>query len=109
MTFLIDRLSTLLARLADGGSSAYAVATADPAANYWTIEGMSSYRFSVGIFIFMMTGVIVFAAIIFRFFLSSGMGKGLKRGEKLMFLWIVLGTAVAVGFGTLQLLYGRLF
>jgi hypothetical protein len=79
------------------------------APSYWTVEGMSTYEFSVGIFFFMLVGVVVFAAIMFRFLRSSGMGKGMKKGEKILFLWIAAGTAVAAGFGTLQLLYGRLF
>lgn len=106
MTAVLTHFLPPLARLVYG--TAYAVAS-DPTANYWTVEGMSGYQFSVGIFFFMITGVVVFGAIIFRFLRSSGMGKGLKRGEKLLFTWIILGTAVAVGFGTLQLLYGRLF
>lgn len=77
--------------------------------SYWTIEGMEGHRFSVGIFFFMLTGVIVFAAIVFRFFHSSKASGGLKFGEKILFLWIVAGLFVAVGFGALQLLYGRLF
>lgn len=78
--------------------------------DYFTIEGMRSQEYSVGIFFFLVAGVIVFAAIIARFLWSARKEKsGLKIGEKLMFLWIILGTIVAVGFGALQLLHGQLF
>lgn len=76
--------------------------------SYWTIEGMQGYRFSVGIFIFMMAGVLVFAVIVYNFFMHSGPRSGIKRGEKIMFMWIVFGMFVAVAIGALQLLYGKL-
>lgn len=76
---------------------------------YWTIEGMQGYRFSVGIFVFMMAGVIVFGVIVYHFFMHAGPRSDIKRGEKLMFIWIVIGMFVAVTIGALQLLYGRLF
>ena len=80
---------------------------ADP--DYFTIEGMRSQEYSIGIFIFMLIGVLVFAGIIFKFMRSAPAGEGLKTGEKVLFLWIILGTFVAVAFGALQLLQGRLF
>lgn len=76
--------------------------------SYWTIEGMHGHEYSVAIFFFMLAGVILFAAIVYRFFKASGSGSKLKLGEKILFLWIVAGLIVAVGFGALQLLYGRL-
>lgn len=78
-------------------------------ASYWTIEGMQGYRFSVGIFIFMMAGVIVFGAIVYHFFMHAGPRANIKKGEKLLFAWIVAGMFVAVIIGAVQLLYGRLF
>ncbi|MCC6303442.1 MAG: hypothetical protein IT489_11670 [Gammaproteobacteria bacterium] len=70
---------------------------------------MRGQEFSVGIFIFMLIGVLVFAAIILRFVWMARKEAGLKTGEKVMFLWIIVGTIVAVIFGGLQLLQGRLF
>lgn len=84
-------------------------ATSASEVDYWTIEGMRSQQFSVGIFIFMMAGVLVFAAIIYRFMRGDGKGSKLKLGEKVMFIWIILGTTAAVIFGALQLLQGYLF
>lgn len=78
-------------------------------AGYFTIEGMRGQEFSVGIFIFMLIGVLVFVTIIFRFVWMARKESALKTGEKIMFLWIVIGTIVAVIFGGLQLLQGRLF
>lgn len=96
MMHAIERLMPLLQ---DGGGPA----------SYWSIEGMQGYRFSVGIFVFMMAGVIVFGAIVYHFFMHAGPRSDIKRGEKLMFIWIVIGMFVAVTIGALQLLYGRLF
>jgi hypothetical protein len=76
--------------------------------SYWTVEGMHGHEYSVAIFFFMLAGVILFAAIVFRFFKSSQTGSKLKFGEKILFLWIVAGLIVAVVIGALQLLYGRL-
>jgi len=77
--------------------------------SYFTIEGMRGQEFSVGIFIFMLIGVLVFAAIILRFVWMARNESGLKTGEKIMFIWIIIGTIGAVIFGGLQLLQGRLF
>jgi hypothetical protein len=106
---LLQSILELSARLLGGAILHVAGSDTETAGKYWSVEGMDTYEFSVGAFFLMVCGVVVFAAIIFRFFWSSGMGKNLKRGEKLLFAWIIAGTAVAVGFGTLQLLYGRLF
>lgn len=77
--------------------------------SYFTIEGMRGQEFSIGIFIFMLIGVLVFVAIILRFVLMARKESKLKTGEKVMFAWIIFGTIVAVIFGGLQLLSGRLF
>lgn len=83
-------------------------ADGDAPPSYWTVEGMHGHEYSVAIFFFMLAGVILFAAIVYRFFKSSGSGSRLKFGEKILFLWIVAGLIVAVVIGALQLLYGRL-
>lgn len=105
---LLEGARSLLARL-DSGTMALQQDQAGGPSTYWTIEGMEGHQFSVGIFFFMLMGVIVFGAIVFRFFRTSKSSGGLKFGEKILFLWIVAGLFVAVGFGALQLLYGRLF
>jgi hypothetical protein len=39
----------------------------------------------------------------------KGSGKGLKRGEKILFGWIFFGVVIAIVFAATQLLYGNLF
>ena len=77
--------------------------------DYWTIEGMRSQEFSVGIFIFMLIGVVVFLAIVFQMIVSRKATEHLKTGEKVMLVCIILGVISAVTFGATQLLHGRLF
>jgi len=77
--------------------------------DYMTIEGMKSQQYSVGIFIFMVFGVVVFLGIITQFLLSGRKNNTMKRGEMILFIWIILGTLGAAIFGGMQLLQGRLF
>jgi TRAP-type C4-dicarboxylate transport system permease small subunit len=72
------------------------------------IEGMDSQEWSVGIFIFLTIAIIVFTVIVVKFMLADRT-TALKRGEKYLFAWILLGVVAAIIFGTLQLLQGRLF
>ena len=78
-------------------------------ADYWMIEGMRSQEFSVGIFIFMIIGVAVFLGIIVKVAFFKKETEHLKTGEKVLLVWIILGTLAAVLFGATQLLQGRLF
>ncbi len=73
-----------------------------------SIEGMSSQQFSVGVFYFMMVGIVVFSAIIY-FFLKSSKKTKLRTGEKYMFGAIILGVVVAVFFGATQMVFDYLF
>lgn len=74
-----------------------------------SIEGMTGQRFSVGVFIFMLIGVLVFSSIVYVVAFGKGAPSKMKRGEKVMFLAIMLGVVCAVIFGGLQLLTGNLF
>lgn len=81
----------------------------------WGVEGLYSQQFSVGIFFFLIICIIVFTAIVFKFMNSGagrdgegGQGKGLKTGEKIMFVWIFLGIVAAVIMAVVQLLQGYL-
>lgn len=72
-----------------------------------SIEGMNSQEFSVDIFYFLIASIVVFTIFVFMF-----MTKGktsLKKGEKILFAWILLGIVVAVIFGAAQMLHGYLF
>ncbi len=77
--------------------------------DYMTIEGMRGQEYSVGIFIFMLVGVVVFIVIIISFMKMASKNNSMRRGELILFLWIMIGTLVAVAFGATQLLSGRLF
>ena len=77
--------------------------------DYWTIEGMRSQQFSIGIFIFMLIGVAVFLGIVYQMTTVKKATEKLKTGEKVMIMCIILGVVAAVTFGAMQLLQGRLF
>lgn len=80
--------------------------TADP--DYWTIEGMRSQEFSVGIFIFLVICVVVFSGAVVMY-ARTGKGASLKTGEKVLLGWIIFGIFAGVAMGVMQLLQGRLF
>jgi hypothetical protein len=71
------------------------------------IEGMNSQRWSVGIFIFLLFCIIVYTVIVLKF-MTSGPGTKMRRGEMLLFAWILFGVVAAVIIGAMQLLQGRL-
>lgn len=72
-----------------------------------SIEGLKSQEVSVGIFYFLIASIIVFTIFVFMFMLK---GKtNLKKGEKILFVWILFGVVVAVIFGASQMLHGYLF
>ena len=72
------------------------------------IEGLDSQEWSVGIFIFLIICILVFTAIVVKF-MTGDRTAALKRGEKVLFAWILFGVIAAIIFGALQLLQGRLF
>lgn len=82
----------------------------------WSVEGLYSHQFSVGIFVFLMISILVFTIIVIKF-MVSGSGsdaivgsnpKRLKTGEKVMFFCIFMGIAGAVVIAAMQLLQGYL-
>ncbi|WP_455218372.1 hypothetical protein [Kaarinaea lacus] len=80
----------------------------DPLGFDSSIESIQSQEFSVGIFYFLVAAIIVFTVFVFMFMFKDRASK-LKKGEKIMFAWLLLGIVVAVGFGAAQLLHGYLF
>ena len=72
------------------------------------IEGMDSQQWSVGIFVFLIFCVLVFTVIVVKFMTADKVSQ-LKRGEKVLFAWILFGVIAAVIIGAMQLLQGRLF
>ncbi len=73
-----------------------------------SIESMSSQQFSVGIFYFLIFAIIMFVGISFLYMFKDKSNK-LKTGEKWLFVWILFGVVVAIGFGAAQMMHGYLF
>ncbi len=74
-----------------------------------SIEGMRSQQFSVGVFFFMLLGILVFSGIVYSVVFGKYAPKTMRTGEKVMFGAIILGIIGAVIFGALQMLSGYLF
>ena len=76
-----------------------------------SIESMSSQQFSVGIFYFLVFAILLFVGITFMFMFKGKKGEKtkLKKGEIVMFIWILFGVVVAIIFGAAQMLHGYLF
>lgn len=75
-----------------------------------SIEGMRSQRFSVGVFIFLLIGILVFSGIIYAVIKGAhAPQEKMRLGEKLMFAAIIMGVLVAVVFGATQMVSGYLF
>jgi len=72
-----------------------------------SIEGMKSQEFSVAIFYFLIASIVVFTVFVFMFMTKSK--TNLKKGEKILFVWIFMGIVTAVIFGAAQMLHGYLF
>jgi hypothetical protein len=85
-----------------------AVAQNTPFGADMSIEGLRSQKFSVGIFYFLIIGILVFSGIAGAFIFKDKTKK-MKKGEMILFGWIFLGVIVAVIFGAVQLLQGYLF
>ena len=73
-----------------------------------SIESINSQEFSVGIFYFLVASIVVFTIFVFMFMLKDKTSK-LKKGEKILFVWLLFGVVTAVAFGASQLLHGYLF
>jgi hypothetical protein len=74
-----------------------------------SIEGMRSQNWGVGVFIFMLIGVLTFSGIIYVVTFGKFAPKTMKTGEKVMVGAVIVGTLLAVIFGGIQLLSGYLF
>jgi len=72
------------------------------------IESINSQQLSVGIFIFLMIAIAIFAGIIFTYMFKD-VSNRLKTGEKWLFAWLFVGIVVAVAFGAAQMVNGYLF
>ena len=79
-----------------------------PLSEYTGIENIHSQQFSVGIFVFLILGIMLFSGIVIAFMKGKN-SEALKSGEKWLFAWIFFGILVSIVFGALQLLGGYLF
>ncbi len=74
-----------------------------------SIEGMRSQRFGVGVFVFLLIGILVYCGIILVVARGKHAAKDMKTGEKVLFGVIIMGVVVSVIFGATQMLSGVLF
>lgn len=74
-----------------------------------SIEGMRSQRFSIGVFIFLLIGILVFVGIIVAVIRQNPTHSKIRPGEKVMLGAIIMGVVVAVIFGFMQMVSGVLF
>jgi hypothetical protein len=74
-----------------------------------SIEGMRSQQWGIGVFVFMLIGVLTFSGIIYAVSFGKFAPKNMKTGERVMIIAVILGTLTAVVFGGIQLLSGYLF
>lgn len=72
-----------------------------------SIESLSSKSFSTGMFYFLIFAIIIFVAIAFLYMFKDKTQK-LKKGEKILFGWILFGVIVAIGMGAVQMMHGFL-
>lgn len=84
-----------------------AIILSDEELDQFTIEGLKSQEYSVGIFFFMMAGIILFAVVVYKFARDS-YKEGMRKGEVAMFAWLIFGLICAVIYGAAQLLFGQL-
>jgi hypothetical protein len=70
---------------------------------------MRSQQYSVGIFLFMLLGVFVFAAIVYAVVFGKFAPKTMRLGEKVLIGAIIFGMVFGVSFGAMQILSGYLF
>lgn len=74
-----------------------------------SVESMSSKRFSVFIFIFLMIGIAVFSSIIYAVVKRKTGEEKMRMGEKIMVVSIIMGVVVAVVFAATQMVGDFLF
>lgn len=84
-----------------------AIILSDEELDQFTIEGLKSQEYSIGIFFFMLAGIVLFAVIIYKF-VKDAKKEGMRRGEVVMYAWLVLGLIGAIIYGAAQLLFGQL-
>jgi hypothetical protein len=75
-----------------------------------SIESLSSRRFGVFVFIFLMIGIAVFSSIIYAVVRGEhGSKTRMRTGEKVMIGAIIMGVVVAILFAATQMIGNFLF
>lgn len=72
-----------------------------------SIDAMRANSYNIGIFIFLIIGILVFLSVAYYFFKTDKKSK-LKKGEMFLLGWIVFGVIAAIAMGATQLLGGFL-
>ncbi len=72
-----------------------------------SIDAMRANSYSVGVFIFLIIGILVFLSVGY-FFMKTDKKTKLKKGEIFLLIWIVFGVVFAIVMGATQLLGGFL-
>lgn len=72
-----------------------------------SIDAMRANSYSVGVFIFLIIGILVFLSVGY-FFMKTDRKTKLKKGEIFLLIWIVFGVVFAIVMGATQLLGGFL-
>lgn len=75
-----------------------------------SIESLSSRRFGVFIFVFLMVGIAVFSSIIYSVVRGEqGIKTKMRTGEKVMIGAIIMGVIVSIVFAATQMIGNFLF
>lgn len=80
--------------------------TAKPFGFDLSIDAMRANGYNIGIFIFLIIGILVFLSVGY-YFMTHEKTK-LKKGEIFLLIWIVFGVIAAIVMGSTQLLSGFL-
>ena len=72
-----------------------------------SLDAMRANQYNVGIFIFLIIGILVFLSVMY-YFMTTDKKTKVKKGEMFLLIWIVFGVVAAIVMGAMQLLGGFL-
>lgn len=73
-----------------------------------SLDAMRDHSYNIGIFIFLIIGILVFLSVAYYFMTTDKKSK-IKKGEWFLLAWIFFGVVSAIALGAIQLLDGFLF
>lgn len=94
--------SMLIAAVISGAVLLYLIGTTPTDLNYWTSE-----RFSNGVFVLIFFFVLVYASGVCKLIYDNRHESQVRKGEKRILIGVLLGIAVAIVFGIIQMIIGR--